>query len=358
MRFLIRLICVLLLAALPVAPAMAAGGREAGPATETATPAPKPSGLGIRLLEIPTVLKDDPRALTYIVDRVAPGTEINRRVRVENNTGSPQTVRVYPGAAQIKDGSFTGDGADSQSDLTRWAAVDRQELQLAPGEPADVLATIKVPADAPEGERYGVFWAEIRSASSAGSVATVNRVGIRIYLSVGPGGGKAADYTVTSIAAARDADGNPQINALVTNSGGRALDVNGGLSLTGGPGGLSAGPFELQKQTTLAPGEAREISFPVPREIPNGPWNARITLKSGLLERQAEGQVTFPDAPSVAVPAQETAFPWWMVAAAGLLVLLLAGLARYLLDRRRKRRLGGQGQDPATAPSENTDVPA
>lgn len=358
MRFLTRLICVLLLATMPAAPALASGSRDSAPAVGAATPAPEPSGLGIRLLDVPAALKDDPRVRSYIVDRMAPGTAISRRLRVENNTGSPQEVRVYAGAAEIKDGSFTGDGAEIKSDLTRWAAVDRPQVQLQPGEAADLMATITVPTDAPEGERYGAFWAEMRSTASAGGVASVNRVGIRIYLSVGPGAGQAADFTITSLASTRDAEGTPQVSALVTNSGGRAVDLAGELTLAAGPGGLSAGPFELQKQTTLAPGEARTIAFPVPREIPNGPWNASITLRSGLLERQAEGQITFPDAPSTVVPAQETAFPWWLVA---VLLLLLALLAWYLLDRsRRKRRLllQDQGQDPATAVSENTGVQA
>lgn len=361
MRFLTGLICVLLLAALPAVPATALGSLGSGPAREVSTPAPQPSGLALRLLDIPAALKDDPRARSYIVDRVAPGTGISRRLRVENNTGSPQTVRVYPGAAEIKDGSFTGDGSDVKSDLTLWATADRQQLQLAPGETADVLATITVPADAPEGERYGAIWAEMRGTAGAGGVIAVNRVGVRMYLSVGPGGGKAADFTVTSISAARDTEGNPQINALVTNSGGRALDLAGEVSLAGGPGGLSAGPFELQKPMTLAPGDASSFAFSVPREIPNGPWNARVTLKSGLLERQAQAQVTFPDAAPVprpvAEPTQEPAFPWWLLAAA-LLLLLAALLVWFLLARRRrKRRDPMQNQDPTTAPSENADVP-
>lgn len=358
MRFLTRLICVLLLAAVPAAPALALGSRESAPAVEAAAPAPKPSGLGIRLLDIPAATQDDPRARAYIVDRLAPGAEISRRLRVENNTGSPQTVRLYPGTARITDATFTVDNANVTSDLTRWAAVDRQEMQLAAGESADVLATITVPADATEGERYGAFWAEMRSPAAAGGVITANRVGIRIYLSVGPGNGRAADFTVTSIAAGRDTGGNPQVNAVVTNSGGRALDLSGDLGLAGGPGGLSAGPFALQKQTTLAPGEAHTITFPVPREIPNGPWTASITLKSGLLERQAQAQVTFPEAAGVTEPAQEPAFPWWLVAAA-VLLLLLALLAWYLLDRRRRKRmLAADGQDEATAPGERVDVPS
>lgn len=364
MRFLTRLICVLLVAAIPAAPAAALNPSRSGPAAAVSTPAPEPSGLGLRLLDIPAALKDDPRARAYIVDRVAPGTGISRRLRVENNTGSPQVVRVYPGAAGIKDGSFTADGIEVKSDLTAWATVERPQLQLEPGESADVLAAINVPADASEGERYGAFWAEMRSPASADGVTAVNRVGVRIYLSVGAGGGKAADFTVTSVTAARDAEGNSQVSALVTNTGGRALDLAGELALTRGPGGLSAGPFGMQKQPTLAPGDARSIAFPVPREIPDGSWNARMTLKSGLLERQAQAQIIIPGTESTTAPvtqpaqepAQEPAIPWWLLAAA--LALLAALLAWVLLRRRRRIRLARtQGQEPAAASHEKSDAP-
>ncbi|MDQ0819147.1 hypothetical protein QFZ79_001440 [Arthrobacter sp. V4I6] len=187
----------------------------------------------------------------------------------------------------------------------------------------------------------------MRGTAGAGGVIAVNRVGVRIYLSVGPGGGKAADFTITSVTVARDTEGNPQLKAVVTNSGGRALDLTGELSLTAGPGGLSAGPFGLQQQTTLAPGEVRTADFSVPREIPNGPWNARVTLKSGLLERQAQTRITFPDdgppTESVAKPAQEPAAPWWQILAA--LVLLAAALAWVLM--RRSRRTRPAPDDPA-----------
>lgn len=137
-----------------------------------------------------------------------------------------------------------------------------------------VVTIIRVPRDAPEGEQYGAVWAEMRSTDSdrgaKSSVTEVNRVGIRIYLSVGPGNGKPADFTITWFTAARDADGRPQLGVLVTNTGGRALDVMGDLTLGQAPGGISAGPFSVQKATTIAPGEAQNVVFSLPVELPTG----------------------------------------------------------------------------------------
>ena len=314
-------------------PAMAA----ALTAPATATPAPSPGGIGIRLLDIPTSTKEDPRARTYIIDRLAPGSEISRRVMVENNTGTAQTVRLYSGAAHIDGGSFIGDDAGARNGLSTWTTVAKPQIELASGASAEVLVTIKVPADAAEEEQYGAVWAEVRSAADKGSVVQANRVGIRIYLSVGPGNGKPADFTITSLTPARNAAGNPQLSALVTNTGGRALDISGELSLTGGPGGLSAGPFAVQQAVTVAPGKTQNVTVTLPRELPNGPWTAQIRLKSGLLERQAAAPVTFPDAgPGEAVaPVQKDGNEWlpWLAAA----VIVLAAIALALLARRRRR---------------------
>lgn len=116
----------------------------------------------------------------------------------------------------------------------------------------------------------------------------------------------------------------------------------------------------MQEQTTPAPGDVRSVAFSVPREIPHGPWNARIMLKSGLLERQAQAKIIFPDTgPTtgpVTEPAHEPAVPWWLLAA--VLVLLAASLAWVLLRRSQRIRLARlQGQEPGAAPHEKTDVP-
>ena len=329
------LFAMILLALSPVAPATAAG-------PDTTAPAPtQPDGIGIRLLDIPASVQNDPRARTYIVDRLAPGTEINRRVRVENNTRTPQTIRIYPGAAHINNGAFIGDDASVKNDLTTWTRLAQPQVDLAPGGHAEVMASIEVPADASEGEQYGAIWAEVRSAPDRGGVVQANRVGVRIYLSVGPGNGKPADFTVTSVTAGRSKDGSPQLSAMITNTGGRALDITGELSLTAGPGGLSAGPFSVPKAATVAPGTAQTVVFTPPGILPNGPWTAQIKLRSGLLEREATATVAFPEAgpgePVAPVNDDGTQWVLQVAIAAGLFIAFVAAVWLVLHRQRRSR---------------------
>src|SRR6185503_18960402 len=108
-----------------------------------------------------------------------------------------------------------------------WTSISPSEPDVPAGGKVTATVNIKVPRDAAPGEQYGVVWAEVRAAPLAGGgVTQVSRVGIRLYLSVGPGGPPAANFTITSLTATRASDGRPTVQASVHNTGGRALDMN------------------------------------------------------------------------------------------------------------------------------------
>ena len=98
------------------------------------------------------------------------------------------------------------------------------------------------------------------------------RVGIRIYLAVGPGGVPPTAFTISAITGHRTRPGGPVIAAEVPNAGGRAVDLDGTPRLTGGPGGTSAGPYPAHRVVTIAPGQSSRVSF-----LP-GPQPARRAL--------------------------------------------------------------------------------
>jgi len=60
----------------------------------------------------------------------------------------------------------------------------------------------------------------VRSAAPTGAGVTQDsRVGIRLYLSIGPGGAPAANFTITTLTAERSPKGIPMIVATVRNTG-------------------------------------------------------------------------------------------------------------------------------------------
>src|SRR5207248_3417987 len=166
------------------------------------------------------------------------------------------------------------------NDLTTWTTVAPGLLVIPPGQSGQATVTIAVPQNVHDGERYGVVWAE-RVAPTAEGVNVANRVGIRIYLSVGTGSEPASDFVIETLQAKRLANGQPAVAAMVRNTGGRALDMNGQLELKDGPGGLSAGPFPAELGTTLGIGEREPVLVKLDPRIPAGPWDAHITLRSG-----------------------------------------------------------------------------
>ena len=336
------------------APAAAAPTAQAQTGPAQTAPAEAEGSVAIRLLEAPTNRADDPRARTYIVDHLNPGTSITRRVEVENRTDRAITINVYDAAAAVAEGQFGFADGRGENELTGWTTVDPPSLELAPREAKPATVSINVPAAAAGGERYGVVWAELPGAPGPGGVTLVNRVGVRIYLSVGGGEEPPTSFRLDTFTPIRDDANVPAIAIHACNTGGRAVDLEGAFELFDGPGATRAGPFDSQQATTLAPGECGDLLIRGPStELPRGPWKARATLRSGATVETAEATITFPTAAGEAAPpvkaervTESTGGRFAILIA--LLLLLLALLLLFLLWRRsRKRKQSGEGTQSA-----------
>ncbi|MBQ1018234.1 hypothetical protein KBX71_10220 [Micromonospora sp. D93] len=224
-------------------------------------------------------------------------------------------------------------------------------MELGPQGETRVQATVTVPPPASRGERYGVIWASTASTPRAGGEITqVHRVGVRMYLDIGPGGEPASDFSIGEVRPARSPEGEPSLTIKVSNTGGRAVDLTGAVTLTDGPAGSRAGPFPVVQGVTLAPGASGQVIARFPVTLPNGPWNAEVNLESGLVKRSVTAQITFPDAGQVGKRGSVVSriFSAWTVAAAVGGLLLVVGLAMLA------RRSGRSGGPPTTRPRERT----
>lgn len=269
-----------------------------------------PSGsIGIRLLEVPAHLAEDPRAHLYVIDRLNQGDTIHRRVEVLSGLDHRERIGLYAAGAFVSKGRFGFLEGRTQNELSSWIEVDRSSVDLAPNGSATVVVTVTGPMDAEDGERYAVVWAETPPSSGPGTdVASIDRVGIRVYLSVGRNGGPPTDFRIESLTAARDESGRPVVSATVANTGGRAIDFSGTLRLSEGPGGLSAGLFPVQLGTTIGIGQRAPVRVVLTKAIPDGPWTADLRLHSDLVKRGAQARIMFPSAagssdPVLATPA-------------------------------------------------------
>ena len=324
-------LAALTLAAVAQVPVAAAASSPAGAG---------PGGVGIRLLEVPADAGGDPRAQLYIVDHVAPGSVLSRRLEVSNTSQALLSVSLYAAGATVDGGHFVGADGRTANDLSTWSSVLPPSVDLPPGTRASAVVTISVPKDAAPGERYAAVWAEVRSGAKTG-IVQVNRVGIRLYISVGPGAPPAADFTIESLTALRSSDGLPTVVASVRNTGGRALDMSGALTLLDGPGGLQAGPFPATLGSTLAIDAVGQVTIVLDERVPDGPWSAELTLRSGLLERNAKGTLTFPRLAAASTVPATTERAGWLRPAAGLVFALLGALVVIVVLRRRPRPAPG-----------------
>jgi hypothetical protein len=264
-------------------------GRQAAAQTDQS------GSFGIQLLDAPTDRRSDPRALKYIVDHLAPGAVIHRRVLVVNKSSAPLHMDIYPSAATVGKGSFRFATGHTANELTSWISAVPGTVDLPVGGQATSEVTIQVPPRASPGERYGVVWSAVSSSPNpSANVNQVFRAGVRVYLDVGPGGDPPSDFTIGGIVPARTAHGVPSLSIAVHNTGQRALDMSGEVMLTNGPADARVGPFEVSRDTTLAPGQSGTVTATLPRDLPNGPWTARIDLASGLVKHSITGRVTFP----------------------------------------------------------------
>ncbi len=259
-----------------------------------AAPQPTDAGIGIRIVDAPPdSSRNDPLALSYIVNRLAPGKTIQRRIEVSNSTRSTAAVAVYPASAGLRRGEFVFGPNHNKNELAGWTSVSRSVVRLQSGTKAFETVTIRVPRDASAGERYAVIWAEV-ATSGSGGVKLANRVGIRMYLSVGAGGAPPTNFAIGRLTAKRSSSGQSLVVARIHNSGKRTIAVSGNLTLSNGPGGVRAGPFAARLVMPLTPGSTRAVTVRLDKQLPRGPWRAQLRLKSRLIQRVAVATLTFP----------------------------------------------------------------
>jgi hypothetical protein len=295
-----------------------------------------PPSFGTRLVDVPVSEAHNPRALQAIIDDLTPGTVIRRRILIANNELQTSHFTVYPDAARIRNGSFEGDAGQTRSELTTWITIQHGRVTLGPDKTVMDLVTIRVPRVATRGEHYGVIWVQQSARAKTGdgvAVTEVNRVGIAIYLAVSHGA-LPTSFAIETIAGHRSARGQPVLSARISNTGGRAVNLSGTVSLTDGPGGTSAGPFSARTVVTLAPGQSGTLTFRPGKRLPSGPWLATVTVVSGLNKVIASATVDF----SGHVPRRTWIRTSAMFGVGGL------GIAGLIVVTRRRGLLAGRGR--------------
>ena len=146
-----------------------------------------PGSVGIRLVAVAGASPRNPLASSYVVERLAPGRGSLAKWR---STTTPIGAWMFRCIRPLRPscGAISSSRrAEAETSFSRWTSVSQDVVHLGRGSEAFETLTINVPSSASSGERFAVLWAEV-SAPPAGGITLVNRVGVRMYLSIGPGG--------------------------------------------------------------------------------------------------------------------------------------------------------------------------
>ncbi len=314
------------------------------PLAHAEEPDPTHPGLGLRLLDIPNYQQGDTRAASAVVDATLPGTTVVRHIRVANRTGQVEPVDLYVGPAKIEQPQgFMDQPRGDQNELSSWSSLDKTKMTMADNEEQVVTLTINVPKDATEGERYAVFWAEMQSQNSndAMGVKLVNRIGIRIYLTVGPGNGPTPKFQIDSLTPRKNDRGTHEVVVKVSNTGERAVDLHADLALSDGPGGLKMDERTSPGTTTLGIGQSGELIVDIGVALPAGKWHAKVKVRSGPISETKEADLVFPESgtgETVKIDnSTPSTIPWPLLigaATSGAALVAIIALVLVLLRRR------------------------
>jgi hypothetical protein len=296
--------------------------------------------LGIRLLAPTGTPSSNPLASSYIVARLAPGEVLSRTVEIDDRSETSMNVALYVAAAKVVAGQFEFAARGASNDLTNWTSIASSSIRLAPESDAVDTVTTRVPDDASAGTLYAVIWAAVSAAPARGSgITLVSRVGVRMYVSVGPGGAAPSNFALRALSAKRESSGDSLLVTTVHNSGANTLDLDGHLTLTHGPGGLHAGPFVARLGVVLAPGATEPASVILAPDFPRGPWTATLRVSSGTLSRSTSDTITFPARPAIRTPSG-VALPLSLA----LIALLVGASFWFTISRRRRNSLNTSGR--------------
>jgi len=284
-------------------------------------------GIGVKLDTVPASQRTIPLDRVYIVRHMNIGTSAQATITVSNTTTSAHKISLYAAAAYVRKGLFTFANGTQPNDLTTWTRLSTNKLTLRPDTETPVQVSINVPRTASQGERYAVVWAA--TTSPHGQVTEVNRVGIRMYIDVGPGGPPAPSFSIMAMAGARSPAGRPMVVAQVRNTGGGALSLTGTLRLQDGPGGTSVGPVPVSQDITLTSGTTGTVPVMMATRVPRGPWRAVLTLRADLLQHTGHQEITFP--------APASGGTGWLLPAGIAAAVVLLALAAVLVIRSRGR---------------------
>ncbi|MDG4772880.1 DUF916 domain-containing protein [Solwaraspora sp. WMMD792] len=279
---------------------------------------------------------DGPNGRPAFEYKLDPGATLTDYVAITNHSDQPITLDVYASDAFTTDqGGFdllpaTGEPVDVGS----WVTFESRTFTVPSTSRLDVPFTIAVPDNATPGDHPGGIVASLAATGTdaeGNQVAVDHRVGSRIYLRVT--GELQPGLDVVDLSTTYDGTWNPVGGGTVTTS--FTVRNTGNVRLTGRPELTVAGPFGLAGRSVtgdplpeILPGDSFRTTIRVDGVPPMFRLGARLTVAPVAVT----DEVLDPAPATVTRESGLWAVPWPQ-----LVILLVIGLAGWLITARRRR---------------------
>ena len=271
-----------------------------------------------------------------------PGDRLDDRLVVVNNGTAPVDLALYAADAftteagqldlRTRDHAPVGIGA--------WLRLDRDRINLQPGESEEIPFTVTVPAGAAPGDHMGGI--VTTPASTSNGAEPERRVAIRVHLRVGDGFEPSlsvedlrVDYTGDPLGA-----GDATVSYTIRNSGDTTLAAEQSIALAGPFDSFRVAADPVDDTPSLLPGESWSVTVPIRGVAPTGLLTATVAVVP--LYMDPAGSIG-PLAP-VEHTGNGWAIPWLP------LLLVVVALIAVVLARRLRRPLAGSKRRVSEGP--------
>ncbi|MDX1659026.1 MAG: hypothetical protein R3343_09420 [Nitriliruptorales bacterium] len=284
------------------------------------------------------------RRSSYLIHDVSPGDVLEDRVEVVNLTNAPIQLLVESVDATLNaDGAFAPAGPGTRREAGAWIELERNSLEIAPLGAESVGVTITVPSTAPAGDHVAAIVVQREDPDLQGNVRVVNRVGVRVYLTVGGGGPLSRDFSIAGFRWA----GTPtdlQFEVEIVNTGQLLVEPAGTIEVS--RDGTTVLRHEMPVLGGVPRQESRRLMISLPGELAGGTYVTDVDLQTWQGDAEDSAQTSFVlDADSLAGASEGEADPFagrgpWLSGAllTFMITFLIVGFFALPLLRRKREQ--------------------
>ncbi len=238
---------------------------------------------------------ESPYSSSWFIYNLLPGEVKKDSLVIQNNTEAAVTIKVYPvDATTTSDGAFALKNEDEQlSDIGGWIKLDKDKIDLPPGNSVELPFTLSIPHTASVGDHLGGIIIENVKLDKFQGINLKTRVGVRMYETVP--GKLIRKLDLTQLTFRKDKNDHLFVDYFLKNSGNVRVEPKAKIS-------ISYIPY----------GTTQEDDIDLRTVLPNNPIILPYPLKSlpPLAIVRVKTKIDYADNPQAKI-MYEASYTYW-----------------------------------------------